>query len=269
MHWPGFFTRLGSAVVFCGVMLLGLRTGPAAYGLLLILIQGLCIREFFALFKRIPPTRQIDRAGVALVQGLALALAVMGFIFPALRFPLWGAAMTSVWLLGYLMPRFGGSLGGPLPLTFLFIIWPILSGFALYELDDRLPLILVLLIWTNDTMAYISGSFFGKTPFTELSPKKTWEGTLGGGMLCLVAASLIPVIWPDFSLLPTLGFAALIVISGTFGDLLESKMKRQAGVKDSGRMMPGHGGALDRFDSLLAALPVAYAYAYIWYFMMG
>ncbi len=122
------------------------------------------------------------------------------------------------------------------------------SGYAV-------PLIIIGSIWINDTMAYIVGSLIGKTPLSAISPKKTWEGTIGGVILA------VAVIWGLGSLSQSSSawlwavIALIAAITGTLGDLLESKLKRLANVKDSGSFMPGHGGFLDRFDSLLLAVP--------------
>ena len=129
-----------------------------------------------------------------------------------------------------------------------------------------IPVILIASIWINDTMAYIVGSFIGRRPLSKISPKKTWEGTIGGIILSIgVVGFLLPLLfYPQngfgFSLILCI-IAGIAAIAGTFGDLLESKLKRMAGVKDSGRIMPGHGGFLDRFDSLLVATP------FVWIFV--
>ena len=130
---------------------------------------------------------------------------------------------------------------------------PVEGEFSCEDFGAYIPLIIIFSIWINDTMAYIVGSFIGKTPLSKVSPKKTWEGTLGGVVLALVVSFF-------YSLLKAEGvkiviITAIAVIAGTFGDLLESKLKRMAIVKDSGSLMPGHGGFLDRFDSLLVAIP--------------
>jgi phosphatidate cytidylyltransferase len=118
-------------------------------------------------------------------------------------------------------------------------------------------------IWINDTMAYLVGSFIGKTPLTKISPKKTWEGTIGGALLCVVTIALFGYFIPvakTISVQHWIAIPAIAAIFGTLGDLLESKIKRMADVKDSGSFMPGHGGFLDRFDSLLVAVPFVWLY---------
>jgi phosphatidate cytidylyltransferase len=115
-------------------------------------------------------------------------------------------------------------------------------------------------------MAYIIGSFIGKTPFSSISPKKTWEGTLGGALLCVASAWTIANFFQlGIPTIVVIVFALIAAVFGTLGDLLESKLKRMAQVKDSGAIMPGHGGALDRFDSLLLAAPVAALFIYYFF----
>jgi phosphatidate cytidylyltransferase len=122
------------------------------------------------------------------------------------------------------------------------------------------PCGIIFSIWINDTMAYIVGSLIGKTPFSKISPKKTWEGTAGGALLCVLVIAAIGYGSSWYTIKDWAIIAAICAIFGTAGDLLESKLKRLAGVKDSGHFMPGHGGFLDRFDSLLVAVPVVWLY---------
>lgn len=126
------------------------------------------------------------------------------------------------------------------------------------------PAFIIGCMWVNDTMAYIVGSLIGRTPFSKISPKKTWEGTIGGIILCaLVMGHLGYKLINDYvgvSVVHWSIMAGIAAITGTGGDLLESKLKRLAGVKDSGHIMPGHGGFLDRFDSLLVAVPFVWLY---------
>jgi len=120
---------------------------------------------------------------------------------------------------------------------------------------------MIFFIWINDTGAYLVGSFLGKHKMYErISPGKTWEGTVGGALLCLASAFLMVKLFPQLALPHWLAVAGIVAVFGTLGDLVESMMKRMAGVKDSGAIMPGHGGVLDRFDSLLFATPFVFAY---------
>jgi phosphatidate cytidylyltransferase len=128
---------------------------------------------------------------------------------------------------------------------------------------DTLPILIIISLWVNDTMAYLVGSFIGKTSLSPVSPKKTWEGTIGGIVLSIITVGLIAYYYSDKSVAAFIFgsvVAAIASISGTFGDLFESKLKRLADVKDSGRIMPGHGGFLDRFDSLLFAVPCCWLF---------
>lgn len=116
-----------------------------------------------------------------------------------------------------------------------------------------------IMIWVNDSFAYLVGRTLGKRPlFPSVSPKKTIEGALGGLVFALVAAVVLGSVAPMLRTTQWLALAVVLVSMGTFGDLVESKLKRVAGVKDSGAILPGHGGMLDRLDSLVFAAPFAY-----------
>jgi phosphatidate cytidylyltransferase len=139
-------------------------------------------------------------------------------------------------------------------------------GNAYTQYSCLFPCAIIFSIWINDTMAYIVGSLIGKTSFSKISPKKTWEGTLGGIILCVVLIALLGHYVSVAKVIRArhwIAIASLCAIGGTAGDLLESKIKRMANVKDSGSIMPGHGGFLDRFDSLLIATPLVWIYVTI------
>ncbi|MFZ9332109.1 MAG: phosphatidate cytidylyltransferase [Chitinophagaceae bacterium] len=127
-----------------------------------------------------------------------------------------------------------------------------------------ITLLIVFGIWINDTMAYVVGSMIGKNPLSKWSPKKTWEGTIGGIVLSVGLINLFAVLKWNFSY-DMMILSLAIAIAGTLGDLYESRLKRLAGVKDSGNFMPGHGGFLDRFDSILFASPVVWVLCYLFY----
>jgi phosphatidate cytidylyltransferase len=126
--------------------------------------------------------------------------------------------------------------------------------------SNIIPCTILFSIWINDTMAYLVGSLIGKTPFSRISPKKTLEGTIGGVLLCVISIGLIAYYSKLMQVKDAAIIAATCAVFGTVGDLLESKIKRKANVKDSGSFMPGHGGFLDRFDSLLVAIPFVWLY---------
>lgn len=165
-----------------------------------------------------------------------------------------------IYLIGYIM------------LPFLFIV-KISFGIAAY--NPKIIIGLFILIWTNDTFAYLVGKSIGKHKlFERISPKKTIEGFLGGVVFAAFAGFLISKFYiqpkPDFSsksIVIWMIIALIVSIFGTIGDLIESKFKRIAGVKDSGSIMPGHGGVLDRLDSVIFVAPVIYLFYQILYYV--
>lgn len=132
-----------------------------------------------------------------------------------------------------------------------------------------LPLSTFIFLWANDTGAYCTGSLFGKHKlFPRISPAKSWEGSIGGGILVLIVASVMYYIESQgenlsgLNLIEWLGLGLVVVVFGTWGDLVESLLKRTLGIKDSGYILPGHGGILDRLDSSLMAIPASVVYLY-------
>jgi phosphatidate cytidylyltransferase len=247
-------------------MMAGLLWNEWAFLALTALIQTLCIREYFRLSARISPDIPQPAWLQWLIQlfclGVLLLFALSGIsgqkaFFPTLLFVpaliLLLGVLSKQTMLQAVLQAFG---------ALFYIALPMLLFFALRDISIVIPLALVLMIWMNDTMAYLVGSFIGKTPFSKISPKKTWEGTAGGAVLTIVGAAVWGYYSPYYRMVDWMALALCASVAGTAGDLLESKLKRMADVKDSGTIMPGHGGALDRFDSLLIAIPFAFAYAY-------
>ena len=163
----------------------------------------------------------------------------------------------------------------------LMIALPLCSMCLLMSLSKWLLLALFILIWVNDTGAYCVGSLTAQRPngnhkmAPHISPKKSWEGLFGGIAFAFLAAVILYACgWFDeisangLGLVVAFGFAFIASISGTLGDLMESLFKRSIGVKDSGRFLPGHGGVLDRFDSILLAAPLITSYCWLCYFIV-
>jgi len=126
-----------------------------------------------------------------------------------------------------------------------------------------LILSIFIFLWCSDTGAYCCGSLFGRHKlFPSVSPGKTWEGSIGGGVLTVLVSQLVAHYVPILTPLQWAGFALIVVVFGTWGDLIESLFKRRLGIKDSGNILPGHGGMLDRFDSSMLAIPAVIIYLY-------
>ena len=285
-NWQTFRTRTISAAVFVVVMLAGLLGNDWMFFILISILHLGCWLEYQRLVGKIDEgysqITPFHRYGV-IIAGWSISLWFTDSNFNIGSIPLhsigWNLGLVLAFALPIIeilftrqmsMKNIGHSAFG---LLYISLSWGLMLDLRLkfqfeepHEFWNKLiPLVLVLSIWINDTMAYIVGSLIGKTPFSSISPKKTWEGTLGGILLAVVVMTLVGYLTGAFKLIDWLCISAIASITGTVGDLLESKLKRLANVKDSGQMMPGHGGFLDRFDSLLVATP--FVWLYVHFFM--
>jgi phosphatidate cytidylyltransferase len=281
-----FKTRTLSAVVFAAVMLVGLLWNHWSFFILFSIIHFGCWVEYQKLvalideeYNTITP---FHRYGVMLA-GWCLMLYFshddMTFLGIHLHEMGWWLGLLFMFILPIVELLFAGEIKAKnigysaLGVVYISLSWGLLMG--LRSMNDPsgidvtllwgklVPIALIFSIWINDTMAYIVGSLIGKTPFSKISPKKTWEGTAGGAILCIAVIGLLGYfIWPanQYNVQHWIVIATIAAVIGTLGDLLESKLKRVANVKDSGHIMPGHGGFLDRFDSLLLATPFVWLY---------
>ena len=151
-----------------------------------------------------------------------------------------------------------------IPMTLLssFTYPPLLVNEAtINEYNPHILLGFFYLLWVNDSGAYVVGSLIGKHKLNErVSPKKTWEGTIGGGLFCIGTAYLISLYYNELNLIQWSIMAIIISSMGTLGDLVQSMFKRSTNIKDSGTLLPGHGGILDRFDGVLISSPFVFTY---------
>ncbi|HVM86848.1 MAG TPA: phosphatidate cytidylyltransferase [Puia sp.] len=275
-----FKTRTLTALIFAAVMLTGLLWNFWSFFVLFSIIHFGCWVEYQQLVAKIDPgyaeMSTLQKYNVMLA-GWCLMLFLTGPTYKIGDITLseigyWGGlffwfVLPVIEILISRRLHFKNMMHSFFGLLYISLSWALLvnlrSRFDSDFLGDffgkMYVIILVASIWINDTMAYIVGSFIGKTPLTKISPKKTWEGTAGGIILSIVVMGLIgyfskkEVEWD--LVVQIMIVAAVASVVGTFGDILESKLKRLADVKDSGHIMPGHGGFLDRFDSLLLATP--------------
>ena len=277
-----FRTRALSAVVFVVIMLAGLLWNHWSFLVLFTIIHFGCWWEYINLIEKIHGVviNRFIRFGF-MFSGFGIVLSFCGEAFAINGFGLKENLCLPFTVAGFILlvigifqkQQFSLKAFGVAALGWLYIslCWGLMmdlrqegmvfKGTVLFaDFGKILPIILIASIWINDTMAYIVGSFIGKTPFSKISPKKTWEGTIGGAMLCVVAMGLAAHYLFSFNWHISIAIPLIAAIFGTAGDLLESKIKRMANVKDSGTMMPGHGGFMDRFDSLLLATPLVWIY---------
>ena len=152
----------------------------------------------------------------------------------------------------------------PFSLLALYKVENSVDFFCTFAPSSYMILLLFAFTWINDTFAYLTGMLLGKHPLCpKISPKKTIEGFAGGCFFTIVCAAIIAYVYMEGMELHIVGLAVLIVIASTLGDMVESRFKRWVGVKDSGKMLPGHGGFLDRFDSVIFSIPIFFAYLQI------
>ena len=275
-----FIVRTITGVLFVAVLVCSFLR-PQAMVLLFALITGLTIWEFTGLVNEREHVT-VNRL-ISTVAGVYFFFAVAGFssdLTPSAVFipylvsiiylmvaelylknedPIHSWAYT-------MMAQIYIALPFSLLNTLAFHLAP--QGYVTY--DALLPLSVFVFLWMNDTGAYLCGSLLGKHKlFPRISPGKSWEGSIGGGILVIAVAVLVWYLADQYQL-NQLGLSAVewaglgltVVIFGTWGDLVESLFKRTLGIKDSGNILPGHGGMLDRFDSSLLAIPAAVVYLY-------
>jgi phosphatidate cytidylyltransferase len=266
--------RTLSAIVFVIIMLAGLIWNNWSFFTLFLMIQLGCLYEYQKLLALIYPSYQnitpVHKWGLLVIGCLMMMilgpvdLTIGGISIKflgsrALPFVLGIMIIVDIFTKKINLKNWAISFAGlvyiPMCLSLFFQLKSFMSNSYFGSWTFSIPLILIVSIWVNDTMAYLVGSVIGKTPLSPISPNKTWEGTIAGIILSvLIVSKLMAMVVPIQE--KYIFYISLIAsIAGNFGDLLESKLKRLAGVKDSGSMMPGHGGFLDRFDSILFATP--------------
>lgn len=267
-----FIKRTLSAIVYAGTVLATILANNSIYfGIVFILLTALAIHEHHKLLR-------------TSIKSTAYAMSAGVLLFASSYFYFTGESISRWLLLLYMLVLIFGVIHelfveqenairswGNLCSSQIMIALPFAMMNGIMQESKWLMLSLFILIWINDSGAYIVGSLMSKRKggnhkmFPRVSPAKSWEGLIGGFIFDLAAGYIfyrlgwtVGICLTSNPLVDSLIFALTIGIFGTLGDLIESLFKRTIGVKDSGRFLPGHGGVLDRFDSLLLAVPVAY-----------
>ena len=256
-------------------MLGGVYGGPYTFVSLFALITGLCLWEFFEIvLSKNQPLDLIRRfigLGLGITPFLLAAVLQLELVNNKGTF----VAIATLLLFPFIFSAFIYELYTKSEQPFVNVALIVLGmayigvPFALLEFIafengffyPSTVFGLLVLTWSNDTGAYMVGSQIGKTPlFPRISPKKTWEGAAGGGAAAFIGAFLVFTIFRELRLADWLVLAAIVTVFGNLGDLVESMLKRSVNIKDSGNLLPGHGGLLDRFDAFIFLLPFATAY---------
>lgn len=270
-----FLQRAVTGILFVGILVGCILYDPWTFSALFVVISALTIREFGHLINQIEGV-SINK-NITMLAGVYLYIAVMAFCTN-----LSGSKIFIPYLLliMYLMiselylkknnpvMNWAYSMLSQLYIALPFAMLNVLS-FHTSPMDTSvsynpiLPLSVFVFIWLSDTGAYCVGSLIGKHRlFERISPKKSWEGSIGGSVAAIGSSFIFAHYFPIMNMAEWAGLALVVVIFGTWGDLTESLLKRQLHIKDSGAILPGHGGMLDRFDSALMAIPAAVVYLY-------
>ncbi len=254
---------------------------PLAMEFLFAIVTGLSIWEFSTLVNDIKDV-QVNKF-ISTVAGVYLFLAFGGFcsglVTTALVFIPYLLTIIYLFISGIyiksenLINDWAYTMLGQMYIALPFATLNILAFNVNFEGEIEfnyiIPLSVFIFLWASDTGAYCVGSLLGKHKlFPRISPKKTWEGVIGGAIIALIVATIVSYLTKDslssirLNTIQWLGLGLVVTIFGTWGDLVESAFKRTLGIKDSGNILPGHGGMLDRFDSSLMAIPASVIYIY-------
>lgn len=273
--------RTLTGVLFVAALVGAIVISPLSFVIIFAVITGLALWEYSSLMNEcagVSVNRLITTvAGVYLFLAFAAYLSgyqgaevFIPYLVTVIYLPIAELYLKKADPLKNWAYAFAGQLYVALPFSLLTVLGFINTDVApgqMVEYNYLLPLCIFIFLWTNDTGAYCCGSLLHKRfpakLFERISPNKSWVGSIGGGILCLVAAAVLNICFPDqMKLMQWFGFALTVCIFGTLGDLVESQLKRHLGIKDSGNILPGHGGILDRFDSSLMAIPATVVYFY-------
>lgn len=276
-----FIQRAITGIIFVGVLIGCILGGPISFTLLFALITALTIHEFGNIVSKQSDV-EINKpicmlAGVFLFFGFAYLGVMPGqteILIPYLFLIIY--LLVSELYLKKKNPlnNWAYAMMSQIYIALSFAMLNVLAYHSIgnegelsnyqVQYNPILPLSIFIFTWINDTGAYCTGMLFGKHRlFERISPKKSWEGSIGGGVFSIIGAIVMAHFFPFMPICIWIGLALTVVIFGTLGDLTESLLKRTIGIKDSGNILPGHGGMLDRFDSTLMAVPAAVVYLYI------
>jgi phosphatidate cytidylyltransferase len=266
-----FLTRTFVGAAYIALIVGSLLLGDLSFGLLCVIVLIFALDEYYKMVKKLKIKTPENWATGAGVFVFVLFMLYKNDIIPSqILF------IIPLVFIGFMIDQMMSSQRSPLTnlavtsFAFIYVVFPIISLYLIGFYDKftwsqtfnhELLLGFFILVWASDTGAYLAGNAFGKHKlFERISPKKTIEGSIGGMLLTMILAYFMADFFSQISRLDWIVVAILVVVFGTFGDLFESLLKRNAEIKDSGKIIPGHGGMLDRFDSILFAAPAVFIY---------
>lgn len=249
-----FTQRFLSGAVYTLVVTCALIFSQAASDILFLVLALMAVREYHVICRSSLPVMAWSLAATVPLF-LTQVSAHAAFWYAALGMVLFGSFISELFRKADIpMENWGRTLVSLVMIGIPFSLMGAMLRMGDWAVQRWVVLALFVCIWSNDTGAYCVGSLFGKHKmFPRVSPGKTWEGLVGGFVFALLAGYIFSVCEKEYAVWQWLLIAFTCSVFGTFGDLLESLLKRTMGIKDSGRFLPGHGGVLDRFDSILLA----------------
>jgi phosphatidate cytidylyltransferase len=262
-------TRSISGIVFIGIVIGSILLGQYTFTALMLVLSIIGLLEFVKMAQKYLSSSK-DLV-ILLLSGILcfVLIATVGASWIETKYLV---LIIAVFLIPFIYTLFS-TLKNPLEqlslisLGVLYISVPFALFTSFFTLNPtqivstQLLIAFFIMVWCNDVFAYVVGSLIGKHKlYQKVSPNKTWEGTIGGLIFTMLAAFIISKFFEVYDLNTWLVLGFIISIFASLGDLIESMIKRQVGVKDSGSIMPGHGGVLDRFDGVIFAIPAVYIY---------
>ena len=278
-----FVLRTITGIAFVAVLVGAIIYSPFSFGALFAVVSGLATLEFCNIVNQQEGVRvntfmctvasmflyfaffayNCGFNKILMVPAVVLFLPYVAIFIYLLVSPLYFGRQSALQSWAFTMMS---QLYVAFPFALLNVIAFIPYSNDMVEYALMYPLAIFIFLWASDSGAYCVGSLLSKKIpyklFPSISPKKSWVGSIGGFVLAIAAGAVISHFEPSLTLLQWMGFGLVVAVFGTWGDLVESQIKRQLGIKDSGNVLPGHGGMLDRFDSSLLAIPASLVYLY-------
>jgi phosphatidate cytidylyltransferase len=260
--------RIITGIVYGVTLISSLLAGPSSYVIFFYLVMFFMLREFYRITEKTKSNPQ-KTFGI-IISSLIYFGSAANFLKPSISFLLFLLAFTFTFVLFVTelfrfkdnsINNLGSTILGIVYIAFPMSLLNYLAFDSLNIYNYETILALFILVWLSDTGGFIIGIKFGKNRLLEkISPKKSWEGAIGSLVFCILGGIVISIFYSDYTMIEWSFLGLIVCVTAISGDLIESMFKRNAGVKDAGTLLPGHGGFLDRFDSVIFVIPFVYLF---------